>query len=344
MIPYNPPPDNRLRVVRLTPSGRGAVASMLLRGPKALNVFLARWKGPDVTAFEARPVFGRFRLENTDQVEEIVVHAIGPEEIEIHCHGGDVMVSAIEASLVHDGATATPWTELWSGDTQRDRAIRLLPFAPTERTAQILLDQYHGALERELSEIELLPEGEKRRRRARLDENARLGRHLVDPFRVVLAGGVNAGKSSLLNAILGYQRVIVHRTPGTTRDVVSSRTALDGFPVEFLDTAGFRDIPDLDELERLGIERSTCQLGEADLVVWVIDSTLPPNRQAPIPELENLLICRNKMDLPGAENDSDAIPISAATGEGVEELLARIVRRLVPNPPAFHEAVPLERS
>lgn len=332
----------KLHIVRLTPPGRGAVASILLAGPGAEDVFARFWIGPALDP--ARPVFGRFRLVPMEQVEEIVVHLSGPDEIEIHSHGGEAVVQAIESTLARSGGTATDWTDFFCPvpDDQRELALRLLPLAPTERTARILLDQLNGAWEREKDLIEHLSDpAEKRRRLARLRENAVLGEHLIRPFRVVLAGGVNAGKSCLFNALLGFQRVIVDGTPGTTRDVVSARSALDGFPVEFYDTAGFRATSQ--ELERRGIERSTQTLKDADLVLWVRDATIPPEEQPPIPEGNRTLCCRNKIDLcESAEEERDTISVSAKTGLGLETLIREITARLVPSPPAPLEAVPLK--
>lgn len=333
----------KLHVVRLTPPGRGAVAVLLLDGPGALDVFEKYWTGPKPDP--NRPVFGNFRLGNSNRFEQVVVHGTTPDSIEIHSHGGPAVVRAIESTLVHEGAEPEDWIEFYcSKGGHRQIALSLLPFAPTLRTAQILLDQYNGALEREIAEIDRLcresaiSEDELEHRRARFQENARLARHLVEPFRVVLAGGTNAGKSSLLNAILGFQRAIVDPTPGTTRDVVSGRTALDGFPVELFDTAGFRETDH--DLERQGIERSSKSLEDADLVVWVVDPTVPEHEQPEIPDVPNLLLCRNKVDLIRSES-FDTLQVSALTGEGIEELLYEISRRLVPRPPEPLEAVSL---
>jgi tRNA modification GTPase len=173
---------------------------------------------------------------------------------------------------------------------------------------------------------------------ARLQELAPLGKHLVEPFRVVLAGASNAGKSTLLNTILGFQRSLVHSTPGTTLDVVSGQTALDGFPITFLDTAGFRKTDN--GLEQQGIDRSQQSLKDADLVVWVVDPTVEESKRPRCPADSNGLTCYNKMDL----MRSPLLPflmISALTGEGIPELLSVILRRLVPSPPKQGKAVPL---
>ena len=87
-----------------------------------------------------------------------------------------------------------------------------------------------------------------------------------NPWRVVVFGAPNVGKSSLINALAGYERAIVSPTPGTTRDVVTVTTAIDGWPVQLSDTAGFRETQD--ELESAGIELATnsaIQSGARDL-------------------------------------------------------------------------------
>ena len=335
-----------MKIIRLTPAGRGAVASFLLCGEGARDAFLLHWQGKVPGEY---PVWGRLQLTDTGESEEAVVYVAG-EGIEIHIHGGEQVASAIEALFEKQqgqwhGAVCETWQEYFAaGTSQQNLALRLLPFAPTERTAQILLDQYNGAFDREMSAIERLPDGEERRRRqVRLQNLAPLGRHLVEPFRVVLAGASNAGKSSLLNAILGFQRSLVHSLPGTTRDVVSGQTALDGFPVTFLDTAGFRETGD--DLERRGIDRSRQSLTDADVIVWVADGAVAAPKRPPCPAGANVLICENKIDLfhtkAHGHQGLESIGVSALTGEGIEALLDRVIRRLVPQPPQPGEAVPL---
>jgi tRNA modification GTPase len=91
------------------------------------------------------------------------------------------------------------------------------------------------------------------------------GRHLTQPWQVVLTGVPNVGKSSLINRLLGYSRSIVYAEPGTTRDVVTAATAFDGWPVELSDTAGLRDAAG--EIEAAGVERARRHLATADLAI-----------------------------------------------------------------------------
>src|SRR5207237_6999014 len=124
-------------------------------------------------------------------------------------------------------------------------ALEQLTRAPTVKTAAILLDQVHGAFDSASAEIlGAIHTGDHAaalRRLARLAQTQRLGRHLVEPFRVVIAGAANVGKSSLVNACAGFTRSLVSSIAGTTRDVVSTRIALEGWPVELVDTAGFHE-------------------------------------------------------------------------------------------------------
>ena len=326
-----------MKIIRLTPPGRGAVASFLLCGEYAVDVFTRHWHG---TRPDRSPRWGCLQLNDTGDCEEAVVYC-SDDGIEIHTHGGEQVAAAIESLFARHGAERDTWQKHFANTgSHRDLALQRLPFAPTQRTAQILLDQYNGAYEREHLLIEQITDTEEKRRHlARLDELAPLWKHLTEPFRVVLAGAANAGKSSLLNAILGFQRSIVHHQPGTTRDVLTGQTALAGFPVMFFDTAGFRRTGSEigNDLERQGINRSLQSLADADLAIWVIDVMA---EELPCPMQENVLICYNKIDLLALSERPSAIGVSALTGEGLEPLLEEVFRRLVPHPPVPGEAIP----
>ena len=322
-----------MKFIRLTPTGRGAVASFLLCGDDADSTFALHWQGK---LLDEHPRWGRLQLTDTGDCEEAVVHRTA-DGIEMHVHGGEQVASAIESLFQRHGAVCETWQDHFAGGTsQRALALRLLPFAPTERTAQILLDQYKRDTHESREPVR--PEPVR-------PELIKLGKHLVEPFRVVLAGASNAGKSSLLNAILGFQRSLVHSLPGTTRDVVSGQTALDGFPVIFFDTAGFRETGD--DLELQGIDRSLRSLADADLVVWVIDSTVEESQRPACPTGANVILCYNKIDIEQIDSKKRAgdcvadIPISALTGEGIEALLEAVICRLVPYSPLPGEAVPI---
>jgi tRNA modification GTPase len=159
------------------------------------------------------------------------------------------------------------------------------------------------------------------------------------PWGVVIAGAPNVGKSSLVNALAGYQRSIVAATPGTTRDVVTTRIALDGWLIELADTAGLRK--EAEALEEQGVERAKAAATNADLLLWVLDGSAPA--VWPSDAIGAVQYVVNKSDLPSAwklERAETAVRVSAKTGAGLAELCASLVSRLVPDPPPSGAAVP----
>ncbi len=340
-----------LQIVRLTPPGRGAVATLLVEGTGAVDAVDALFRAAGRQPWKSRPddqlAVGRFAV-GLETGEEVVVRRCGGRSVELHCHGGHAAVAMIERVLVERGCRPVAWQD-WAAGHHQDpiaaAACLALADARTERTAAILLDQYHGALRRALEEIEAsLRRGDTASAGRQVEillARADLGRHLVRPWRVVLGGNVNVGKSSLINALLGYGRAIVHAQPGTTRDVVTAGTAIEGWPVELSDTAGLRSGDDT--VERAGVQRAEEQLAAADLAVLVFDAATPwsPRDRQLIEARPSALVVHNKCDLPPAPGArSTGLSISASTGEGVEALLRVIAARLVPDPPPPGAAVP----
>ncbi|HBT77243.1 MAG TPA: hypothetical protein DEB39_10050 [Planctomycetaceae bacterium] len=385
-------------LIRLTPPGRGAVATLLLQGKlrrelqgklqgglqgESAIALLERFLDRPIEYAPGRTFFARFPLGSDGHAEELVLYPRSPDSVRIHTHGGEAVVAAITEILCSAGVRTLDWREYlrhvsagpdWKDPDLKDpdskgpglkpkngvidnvidnvientientieaEARIALAACRTERTAKILLDQLGGALQTALEE----------RRFEELYRWSALGLRLTEPFRVVLAGATNAGKSSLFNALLGFSRGIVDPTPGTTRDVVSAETALDGWPVRLVDTAGYRPAGETsdDPLELLGMEQARRALAEADLIVEVVDAAtgiridgFPAGR----------LLVYNKTDLLSPEIRADdgavsfdavstgAVPVSAVTGEGIEVLAERIIRALVPENPPPGTAIP----
>lgn len=157
----------------------------------------------------------------------------------------------------------------------------------------------------------------------------RRGRALTEGIPCAIIGRPNAGKSTLFNALLGYERAIVTPIAGTTRDTVEERLNLGGILLRLIDTAGLRDTDD--QVERLGVERSRAALKQAELVLAVVDSrqTLREEDAELLRmalEAPHCIVIENKADLPG-EGGALSLPagtpvvrLSALTGDGLDEL------------------------
>jgi tRNA modification GTPase len=345
------------QVVRLTPEGRGAVAVLLAAGPHAAEQVGRYFFGHANVALASRPLNRIYHGHWGEPVgEDVVVCRRSGSEVEIHCHGGSIAAERIITDLTAAGCNSLAWRD-WLGRHEssgiRTDAARLLADARTERTAAILLDQYQGALEAALTDIDReLQAGQRETAASGLETllaRSSLGLHLVEPWRIVLAGPPNVGKSSLINALVGYRRSIVFDQPGTTRDVVTVATAFDGWPIELSDTAGLRAGDD--PLEQAGVELARRRLADADCAVLVFDATARANdeRGAFAREYPEAIVACNKADLlsPAEAAANQATDIerpshltSAVTGHGLERLATAIVRRLIGAEPRPGEAVP----
>jgi len=356
------------RVIRVTPRGRGAVATLFLAGRDAFAILESCLDFPQqdrrIAAqdhFEnSAPVFAYFQL--ADAREEIVLDLRRHNLIALHCHGGDAVVNAIEAALVARGAVVRAWQD-WLLETREPEfsplhkpfdliqreALQLLPLAETELTAKLLLAQYHGALSRRIEQMMRLLESASSGTSSgnavqeatdildSLLQSYESGKHLTTPFRVGLIGQVNAGKSSLMNALLGFNRSITSQVAGTTRDAVSAKTVISGWPVMLIDTAGIRETSN--PVEREGIARMQTVMADSDLLLLVTDAvvqqTVDHLPDIPgIPKKVPILHVVNKIDLVAPQallrfkDHPDYVPVSALTGIGLEQLCRAILSKL----------------
>ena len=166
----------------------------------------------------------------------------------------------------------------------------------------------------------------------------------MEPWKISIAGPPNAGKSTLINSLLGLERVVTDGQPGTTRDLISCDTVLDGWLVQLTDTAGIH--PNTDFLEQQAILKTYQSLQYSDLIILVFDQSVPLSKAHV--ELMNhypqAVYIGNKCDLPTA-TEPPAYPVgtlflSALNSDGLYSLINEIVTRLIPRPPSRGDAVP----
>jgi len=289
----------------------------------------------------------------------------GEDLVEISCHGGVLVTGQVlEACLAAGARAARPgqFTEraFLNGklDLTQAEAVMDLIRARTDLALRSAHEQLEGRLGEKIGAIrsdvvnllahleaaidfpeEGIAPDEGARLRQRLDSvreqmgallaTADQGRILREGLRVVIYGPTNAGKSSLLNRLLGYERAIVSEKPGTTRDTIEEVINLRGIPVRLLDTAGLRD--SADEIEREGMARTSKSLAGADLRLHVLDRSVP----RPVDFAENSteqprLVLLNKSDL--AEHadwqNIDALRICCLSADGLRGLEEAIVAKI----------------
>jgi len=343
-----------VRVALLTPPGKGALAVVGVAGRGAEAVVASRFTPRGRPPLAERPagaiVFGSWQGEEGTAGEDLVVVRLAADRFEVHCHGGLAAPEAVLASLERQGATRQAWPR-WLADGGEDAiavaAREALAAAGGPKAARILARQFAGALAAEIDRVRGLVAAEATAEaRAAIDRllaAARVGLRLATPWRVLVTGRVNAGKSSLVNALAGHARSLVSAEPGTTRDLLDTRVVLDGWEIDLVDTAGTRDDPGdvpAAAAEREGIARAHAARSGADLVLRVVDAGRPGAAAAAAAAPGDLVVFA-KADLAGAATASPASPddpaapvapvwTSAVAGTGIGDLAAVIVRRLVP--------------
>lgn len=291
----------------------------------------------------------------------------GDETVEIACHGGVLVTGNVLDTLFRNGAEPADPGEFsqrafFNGkiDLTQAEAIMDLISARTGLAAKAAQEQLEGRLGRELEEIrqsliglvahieayidfpdeDIDPDSQERllsrldlviAKVERLLATADQGRILREGIHTVICGPPNAGKSSLLNLLLGFDRAIVNAAAGTTRDTIEEVINLKGIPLRLVDTAGLRE--GNESVEQQGIERSRHQILHAELIVLVIDANAPRDEMASIdlPETTRLIRLFNKSDLPEHPDwkDEPGLRISCLSNDGASAVSDYLYGELV---------------
>ncbi len=360
----------------LTGIGRSAIAVIGLRGDRADKIVDQCFdKATPAAVFPGQIRYGtwigtRASRQATDNLsscadppvgESVIVTPISNHHFEIHCHGGRAAIERIINDLRESGVIRID-THDWPrvDSILIAEAQQVLANCLTSRTAAVAMDQVRGAMKDwTVTQISLLrpppatrPVGSLDRLRQETREIltfAILGTRLAIPFRVVLLGPPNVGKSSLVNAIVGYDRSITHDQPGTTRDVLHADTVIDGLPIRISDTAGIRE--NAQTIESEGIARARNEAVGADLVVRVTtpEPTAPgtadpfvfPGGEAPAEP--QMIVVLNKCDLltVGQSPPTGSIETNALTGDGVAGLMEAIASHFGRSMPPPGQPVPV---
>ncbi|ADW21965.1 MULTISPECIES: tRNA uridine-5-carboxymethylaminomethyl(34) synthesis GTPase MnmE [Thermus] len=341
-------------VVRLSGEGALEVASRVWRGKDPRKLKGGRFTLGEVVDPETGEVL--------DQALLLVFRAprsyTGEDACEFHTHGSMAVLRRVLEALVKAGARLAGPGEFTfraymngkldlaqaeavlalveaEGDLARRQALRSLEGSFSRKIAALedrllsLLAHIQALLDYPEEGVEPLEArrviGEVLEEVEALLAQARSSRLAQRGARLALIGAPNAGKSSLLNALLGYERALVSPIPGTTRDYLEAPLELFGIPLVAVDTAGIRDT--LDPLERAGVERALRIAEEADLVLYVADRSAPRPSLPPLPP--RTLKVATKADLPPLWEDAEFIPVSSVTGEGLGQLKEAIREALL---------------
>lgn len=302
----------------------------------------------------------------------------GEDSVEISCHGSSYILQKVMQLLMKNGCTpAAPgeYTQraFLNGkmDLSQAEAVADLIASHSEASHRIAMNQMRGAFSRELAALrsqllhltslmeleldfsdheelefadrsELLNVADKIRQTvSSLIGSFRVGNAIKNGVPVAIVGETNAGKSTLLNQLVGEERAIVSDIHGTTRDTIEDTITIGTATFRFIDTAGIRDTTDT--IESIGIERTMQKISQAEIVLLLIDSTQASQQYAllapkvlPLCKGKSLIIAYNKADIAGDTkppyvadltspeyvdlSSVDEILISAKTGQGIDTL------------------------
>ncbi len=352
----------------ITPPGRGGVGIVRLSGPLSFSIAKqVASKVPEPRMAHYGPFIDHDEslIDNGILLCFKAPHSYtGEDVVEFQAHGGPVVLDRLLQRCITGGArlaNAGEYTERAflndKIDLAQAEAIADLIDAETTAAAKLAARSLQGEFSERIhdlvsslthlrmyveaaidfpeEEIDFLSDGKVAGDVELLIEQveallaaANVGRVMRDGMTLVIAGRPNAGKSSLLNALVGNESAIVTDIPGTTRDVVKEQIQLDGMPLHLIDTAGLRDSSDV--VEQIGIQRAHDAIAQADRILWVYDGDADPEhlsfKESSLPPHVPVTFLHNKADKTGRtiglDVNNEVFAVSAKQGEGIVELKA----------------------
>ncbi|HZF17925.1 MAG TPA: tRNA uridine-5-carboxymethylaminomethyl(34) synthesis GTPase MnmE [Steroidobacteraceae bacterium] len=365
-------PTSDTVVAAATPGGRGGVAVVRVSGPRVREIsqsLLGIVPEPRVATYRKFLDAGGEPIDQGIALYFCAPRSMtGEDVLELHGHGGPVVVDLIVRRILECGARIARPGEFTERaflndkmDLAQAEAVADLIDSATGAAARAAMRSLQGEFSDEVQtltealidlrmfveaaidfpeeEIDFLSASELTERLARvfellaaLESAARQGQILRDGMVIVIAGRPNAGKSSLMNRLAGYDAAIVTPQPGTTRDVLRERVEIDGMPVSIIDTAGLREAAEPVEAE--GVRRARAEMSKADRILFIVDVTaageddvtslewqrLPPG--VPVTRVHNKidLVARGRARVAETAEGSSELWLSALTGEGLDLL------------------------
>ena len=359
-----------------TAPGMGGIAVIRVSGDNAFaicdRVFKAQRDGTCLQSQKAYTLLYGTIFHNQETIDEVMAavfrspHSFtGEDTVEISCHGSVYIQQQILQALIANGcrlATPGEFTQraFMNGkmDLSQAEAVADLIASSSAGQHRLAMNQMRGGFSRELKELrekllhidhEELEFADRQELKelageiegviSGLARSFKTGNAIKNGIPVAIIGETNAGKSTLLNALVGEERAIVSDIHGTTRDVIEDTININGIVFRFIDTAGIRETNDT--IEALGIERSFQALNKADIVLWVIDQTeidkqiaALSDRVLPACNGKTLILVLNKADLAtsaasagviGFPENTRIISLSAKWKEGIEKLRSMLV-------------------
>lgn len=364
-----------------TPPGKGAVGIVRLSGKGALDIAAQLWQGRDPHQLASGKVhlgYLRYGGETLDQALMLVFRQphsyTGQDTIEFQTHGSPAVLRGLLQALYDAGARPAQPGEFTlraylngkldlaqaesvlalvesESDTARRQALRGLSKTLSERIESLaqplydLLAHIQAWLDYpeegvEAAEISATVQ-EVLHQIKRLLSTAPAARMAHKGARLALVGAPNAGKSSLLNALLGYERAIVTPIPGTTRDYLEAPLEIAGIPITAIDTAGLRETDD--PVEKSGVERALAITQEADLILYLADCSQPQAPEPPLPTARVLRVA-SKADQTPQWHDDRYLLVSSTNQQGLAQLREQIQQRLLGGVPESEVWVTNERQ
>ena len=361
-------------VALITPMAKGAVGIVRMSGPKAFEIakkVFSKEIKPKMINYGHILDKNNNKLDEIILLPFVAPHSYtGEDVIEFQTHGSMTIINELIEILLSYGARIADKGEFTKRaflnhriDLSQAEAVMDIIESKSVKSAQNSLSNLDGYLKNKINNLKEdlinlyskliatidFPEDvaeidknyvvsictDKMTEIKSILDNSKSHNFIRDGISACLIGCPNVGKSSLFNALLNYNRSIVTNIEGTTRDTINESINLDGYLINFIDTAGVRDKKNADVVEKIGIDNSIETIKNSEIVIFLFekDKSEIDNSLLDLAKDKNVIYVQTKADL-GNKTDEEAILISSKTGFGIDKLkekIKEIITKLSPN-------------